>query len=190
VVETWWQGRANAELALFDRVTHNLIEGRPQPDGMFLAENVGKAHVRGIELAPHVLVWHEPEVTIGASYARLFRVDTAPLLRRPKHRGAVTVNVAGRDLLRPRTHYDVNLAVRVVGDRPDVDPAHGFAFDENPAYARVDLAASYTFERVLPRDGDLTVFAKVENASNERYEEALGFRAPPTNFLAGLRATF
>ncbi|MBI3767304.1 MAG: TonB-dependent receptor [Deltaproteobacteria bacterium] len=190
VVDTAWQRRATSELALFDRVTHDLIEGQPQPDGSFQAENVGTVHVRGVEIAPRVLVWRDPDVTIGASYARLFRVDTPPLLRRPKHRGGVTVNVAGRDLLRPRTHYDVNLNLRVVGDRQDVNPAAGFAFDENPAYTKVDLAASYTLEGMFPRGGDLTLFAKVENLLDARYDEALGFRAPPINFLAGLRAAF
>ncbi len=190
LVGTTWQRRAMTELALFDRVTHNLIEGQPQPDGSFEAENVGTVHVRGVEITPRVLVWRDPDVTFAASYARLFRVDTPPLLRRPKHRGAVTVNIAGRDLLRPRTRYDVNVNLNVVGDRQDVNPAAGFAFDENPAYTKVDLAVSYTFEDVLPRDGALTLFAKIENLLDARYDEALGFRAPPTNFLAGVRAGF
>ena len=190
VVETVWQRRATAELSFFDRVTHDLIEGRPQPDGSFRAENLGSVHVRGVELAPRVLVWRDPEVTIDASYARLFRVDTPPLLRRPKHRGSVNVTVAGRDLLRARTRYDASLGVRVVGDRQDVNPAQGFAFDENPAYTTVNLAASYTFEGAVARGGDLTLFAKIENLLDARYDEALGFRAPPTNFLAGIRATF
>ncbi len=190
VLQTLWHERVNLDLSLFDRVTHNLIEGQPQPDGTFLAENVGTVHVRGVEFAPRALVWRDPDVTIAASYARLFRVDTPPLLRRPKHRGSVVVNVAGRDLGRPRTRYDVNLAVHVVGDRQDVNPGHGFAFDENPAYTKVDLATSYTFEDLLPHSAELTVFAKIENLLDERYDEALGFRAPPINFLAGVRAAF
>lgn len=190
VVESLWQDRFVGEIALFDRITHNLIEGQPQPDGMFLAENLGEVHVRGIEVAPRVVVHRDPDVTFGASYARLFTVDNPPLLRRPKHRGSATLNVAGRDLLRPRTRYDVNLNVNVVGDRRDVNPAHGFAFDENPAYTKVDLALSYTFEDVLPRGAELTVFAKIENLLDQHYQEALGFTAPPINVLAGVRAAF
>lgn len=191
VVHTAFERRFVTEVTFFDRRSDNSIEGRPQEDGTFLAENLGDVHVRGVEVAPRVLVWRDPEVTFTANYTRLFVVgDTPPLLRRPKDRGGFIVNVAGRDLLRPRTHYDVNLKLRVVGDRTDVNPPQGFGFDDNPAYTKVDLATSYTFEEVLPRRGDLTVFAKVENLLNERYQESLGFDSPPTNFLAGVRVAF
>ena len=190
VLGGWWAQRVVLEVTGFDRKTQNLIEGTVQEDGTFRAENRGEAHVRGVEAAPRVVVGTDPALTIGASYTRLFRVDTAPLLRRPKHRGSVIVDLAGRDLGRPRTRYDANLNVHVVGDRPDVDPAANFAFKENPAYTRVDLAGSYTFEGVLPGKGDLTVFAKIENLFDAGYEEALGFPAPPLNVLAGLRVAF
>jgi vitamin B12 transporter len=117
-------------------------------------------------------------------------VDTAPLLRRPKHSGALTVNLAGHDLWRARTRYNLNLNLLAVGDRPDVNPSAGFAFDTNPAYARVDLAGSYTFTGALAGRGDLTLFAKVQNLFDETYDEVLGFRAPPVNVLAGVRTTF
>lgn len=190
LVERWWSERAGVEVTGFDRKTQNLIEGTVQEDGRFLAVNRGEVHVRGVEVAPDVLVWRDPEVRIGASYTRLFRVETDPLLRRPKHRGAVTLNLAGRDLLRPRTRYHLNLNLHVVGDRADVNPRNGFAFDTNPAYAKVDLAGSYTFEGVLAGHGDLTLFAKVENVFDEDYQEVLGFQSPPVNVLAGVRAEF
>jgi vitamin B12 transporter len=190
IVETAWSERARLEVTYFDRKVQNLIQGAVQDDGLFLATNVGDVHVRGVEVAPSVLVWREPAVTLTASYARLDTVSGGPLTRRPKDRGALVVNVAGRDLGKPRTRYHVNLTVLTVGDRPDVDPDQGFAVRRNPAYARVDLAASYTFEQALAGRGDLTLFGKIENLTDERYEEALDFRSPRLNFLAGVRATF
>ncbi len=190
VVETVWQSRARLEVTFFDRKVHDLIEGAVQESGLFLAENLGDVHVRGVEIAPSILVWREPAVTVGASYTRLETVSGEPLTRRPKDRGAVTVNVAGRDLGLPRTHYHANLTVNAVGDRPDVDPDQGFVTSTNPAYARVDLAASYTFEDAVAGRGDLTLFGKIENLFDERYEEALDFESPPINFLAGVRASF
>ena len=190
LVASGWDERALLEVTGFDRDVENLIEGAVQEDGTFRAENRGDAHVRGVEVAPRVRLWQDPEVTIGGSYTRLFRVDTDPLLRRPKHRGAVVLGVAGRDLLRPSSRYEVRLAIDVVGDRPDVNPGAGFATDTNPAYVRIDLAAAYTFERVFGGGADVALLARVENAADKQYAEALGFRAPPVNVLAGVRVSF
>ena len=190
IVESAWDERARIEVTYFDRKVKNLIQGAVQDDGMFLATNLGEVHVRGVEVAPSVVVWREPEVSLAASYARLDTVEGGPLTRRPKDRGSVRVNVAGRDLFTPRTRYQVSLTVLAVGDRTDVDPDKGFVNARNPGYGRVDVAASYTFEQAIAGRGDLTLFGKIENLGDERYEEALDFRSPPLNFLAGVRATF
>jgi len=184
------EDRATLEITFFDRDTDNLIEGEVQDDGTFLAVNRGDVHVRGLEVAPAAVVWREPRITVGASYTHLETVSDEPLLRRPKDRGGVNLNVAGRDLFRPRTRYDLNVNLLAVGDRLDVDPSAGFTTQDNPAYAKLDIAAAYTLEGVLARSGDLTFFVKVENVLDEDYEEALGFDAPPVNFLAGIRAAF
>ncbi len=182
--------RAAIELTFFDRDTKNLIEGEVQDDGTFLAVNRGDVHVRGLEVAPTAVLWREPQIAIGASYTHLETVSDEPLLRRPKDRGSVNLNVAGRDLFHPRTRYNLNLNVLAVGDRTDVDPGAGFAPKDNPAYAKLDIAAAYTLEGVLASRGDLTVFVRVDNVLDADYQEALGFDAPPVNFLAGVRATF
>jgi vitamin B12 transporter len=201
LVRSLWAKRASMEVTFFDRRVSNLIEGAVQEDGSFRAENRGDTHVRGVELAPRVTLWRDPDLTLVASYTRLETVSKQRLLRRPKDRGAVTLNLAGRDFLRPRTRYHLNVNLHVVGDRVDVNPpAAGLtcqgkptpfnACDTNPAYATVDLAGSYTFEGALSGRGDLTLFAKAQNLLDADYDEVLGFRAPPINFLAGVRAAF
>jgi vitamin B12 transporter len=190
VLGRWLDGRATVEVTLFDRRTENLIEGEPQPDGSFRAENRGTVRVEGVEVAPSLIVWRDPAVTFQASYTRLDTVKGPRPLRRPKDRGAMTVNVAGRDLLHAPTLYDLNVNLHVVGDRPDVDPAAGFTRAANAAYTKVDVAGSYTFVRALLGHGDLTLFAKVENLFDADYEETLGFPSPRLNFLAGVRAAF
>lgn len=186
----WWRERVRLEITFFDRRVEGLIEGTAQDDGQFLAENRGTVRVQGFEVAPAVLVWEDPAVTFAASYTRLDTAKGPRPLRRPKDRGSMTVNVAGRDLWHAPTFYDLNVNLHVTGDRPDVDPAAGFATVTNSAYTKVDVAGAYTFERVLPRDGDLTLFAKVENLLDEGYDETIGFRSPPLNFMAGVRLAF
>ena len=53
-----------------------------------------------------------------------------------------------------------------------------------------DLASYYSLPWRVPAVKDLTLFGKIENLLNKRYEEADGFRARPLNFLLGMRATF
>jgi vitamin B12 transporter len=190
LVQSLPRDRGGLEVTFFDRKTDGLIEGTLQDDGSFLAENRGEVRVRGVEVIPSLTLRREPDVTFQASYTRLETVEGDRLLRRPKDRGSLILNVAGRDLLRAGTRYHLNLALRAVGDRVDVNPGAGFAFDTNPAYTKVDVAASYTFERALAGRGDLTLFVKVENVLDEDYQEALGFRAPPANALGGVRASF
>ena len=52
------------------------------------------------------------------------------------------------------------------------------------------LQASILLPLRVPAVKDLTLFGKIENLFNKKYEEADGFRARPLNFLLGIRATF
>jgi len=83
---------------------------------------------------------------------------------------------------------NINLRVNVVGGRDDVDPMQGPR--TNPMYAKTDIAASYTFSTRLFSLSRLTIYSKVENLFDRDYEEVLGFRSPPANFLVGIRGTF
>jgi outer membrane cobalamin receptor len=83
----------------------------------------------------------------------------------------------------------LNLSVKVLGDRDDVEPSTG-AFRTNSMYARTDLAVSYTFPVRLFPLSRVTVYSKIENLFDRDYQEVLGFRSPPFNYLAGVAVTF
>ena len=55
---------------------------------------------------------------------------------------------------------------------------------------RADLASSYMLPWVVPGIKDMSVFGRIQNLFNKKYQEPNGFRAPPLNFLVGIRATF
>jgi iron complex outermembrane receptor protein/vitamin B12 transporter len=103
-----------------------------------------------------------------------------PLLRRPRHSGAINVTWVGE-------RFDLNLDAIFVGRRRDGDPVRFSPFDAqglpiyNPGYEKLDLSGSY---HLTPR---LTAFARIENLLNQNYQEALGFPAYRLNFSAGLR---
>jgi outer membrane receptor protein involved in Fe transport len=60
----------------------------------------------------------------------------------------------------------------------------------NPGYHRIDLGGTV---RLLERTGPLRrleLTLRIENVTDEKYEEVLGFRALGFSALAGLRAAF
>jgi outer membrane cobalamin receptor len=154
--------------------------------------NLEKASARGIELI--AAARPSARLRIGGSYTFLDSEITMarpgttdeeglPLLRRPRHSGAIQASwVASR--------YDLSVDGSFVGQRRDGDPVFFSKFDPsgqpifNDGYAKVNFAGSYHFARFV------TAFARVENLLNQDYEEVLGFPAYRLNFTAGLRFSF
>src|SRR5262249_61008058 len=130
-----------------------------------------------------------PGLTLSSSFTFLdFATKDGHLLHRPTEQGTVRVTYQ-RPILRGMDDLlTFNLNLDVVGDRDDVDPLRGFR--TNPMYARTDIAVSYSFPVHFLSASRLTVYSKVQNLFDRHYQEVLGFRSPPLNYLAGIRVTF
>ncbi len=103
------------------------------------------------------------------------------LLRRPKHRGAVTINLA-----HPR--FNINLNTTLQGETLDRD----FSVTPEvrvslPAYTKTDLAVSVIALKGIPT---FRVFAKIENLFDAKYEEVYGFSTARIKFLSGMGLKF
>ncbi|MBZ5657699.1 MAG: TonB-dependent receptor [Acidobacteriia bacterium] len=96
-----------------------------------------------------------------------------PLLRRPKHSGNLLLTYLG-------SRWGANLGGSFVGRRTDSDFL-GFKINHAAGYARVDLGGWYAI------NSRITVYANVENALNEHYNEVVGYPALTANFRAGVR---
>jgi len=103
----------------------------------------------------------------------------APLLRRPKQAGTLLLTYV-------RSRFGATLGVVAIGRRPDSD----FLFGLIPpiyyaaGYARMDLGGWYNLTR------HVTMYANVNNALNNHYNEVLGYPAMKANFRAGMRFRF
>jgi hypothetical protein len=75
-----------------------------------------------------------------------------------------------------------------VGDRDDITLTSGIA--NHPAYHRVDAVVSYALGIPLHFVRNEEAFARVSNMLDRHYSEAFGFKAPPVNFLAGVKLDF
>jgi vitamin B12 transporter len=96
-----------------------------------------------------------------------------PLLRRPKHAATTLFTYLG-------TRWGANVGGSFVGRRPDNDFL-GFNVDHAAGYARIDLGGWYAI------NSRMTIYANVENALNDHYNEVVGYPAMTANFRAGMR---
>ena len=183
------------EATYFARRTSNLIQfapvtqcpGATVPMGVsFAGCNVGRADMQGVETA--LAVGPLAGMSLRASYTYLdwHLLGGKALLRRPHNRMAATLNYDRTQIARRADHLNANLNVGFVGERTDIDPLT-FSTATNTSYTRVDLAMRY--EMPMPGHESSTVgaFARLQNLFDRNYDEALGFKSPPINVLAGAR---
>jgi vitamin B12 transporter len=177
--------RVTVGLTYFHREVRDLIEGRPipgDPFGCFRAQNVGTARFNGVEWTLGIKLF--TSLTINANYTYL-DWDTADgkLPRRSRNRGNVRLNYL-------YDKWNVNLGAILVGPWDDFRAAAPFGDITKPGYVIFNLASYYTLPVRVPAVKDLTLFGRIENLFNRKYDEVDGFRARPLNFLLGVRATF
>jgi outer membrane cobalamin receptor len=95
------------------------------------------------------------------------------LLHRPLHSGSLVVNADVRRM-------NWNLSTVFVGEATDSDFL-GFGLTRNSGWVRVDLGGQFR----LPRGA--TLFGRIENLFDKRYEEAIGFPAYGRHFRLGMK---
>ncbi len=181
--------RFSLEVTYFSRRVKGLIEGVlvDPVNFIFQAQNQGRVDVQGVEVIPVFCL--TSQLTVNGFFTFLdFNTKDGRLLRRPTKHGAVQLNYQTPVITNWDDQLNVNLSVKVIGDRDDIDPRKGAR--TNPMFARTDLAVSYTLPAFGWTTSRLSVYGKMENLLDRRYQEVLGFRSPPFTYLAGLRLTF
>jgi vitamin B12 transporter len=144
--------------------------------------NVGAAEIEGgealLELSP--TGWLSVRLAYDRTDARNAATG-AQLLRRPQRGWRAELEFT------PNTQLMLGLSLQHIGGRRDVTYANSGAFSDaaghTPAHALASLWLRYNI-------GDLELFARLENASNERYEQPAAFAGAPRNLQIGMRARF
>ncbi len=135
-------------------------------------ENVRAARTRGVEVAIRRRVGESLALDAGYTYLDASDETTGePLLRRPRHRAYATAT------FRPLPRLLATARATFVGSRPDVD---GITYQRvtNPSYTRLDVYARYDLGTIAP-------YLRLDNATDQRYEEADGFPAAGVRLSAG-----
>ena len=143
------------------------------PLGSGYLQGTGTSASKGVELgaaAPLGERWQ-----LSANWTHNDTEDSAgdPRLRRPKDYGNLGVAWSGRDArLRVVANYRLSLDAVDVG---------GVALDD---YGVLDVSGAFSVNRTLE------VFARIENATDERYQEVSGYNTAGRGVYAGARLRF
>ena len=156
--------------------------------------NVQSARAKGIEAAARVHPGFG--LTVGGTYTFLESkvLDNggvggtelpvgAPLIRRPKHRGSLSIDHVWEQL-------HTNLTATFVGAQEDLDfrtfPSPRVTL---PGYTIVDVAFAYLLLKDRLHLREVSLFGKVQNLFDEGFQETFGFSAPRITFLLGFKGS-
>jgi outer membrane cobalamin receptor len=176
--------------AFFNRYDDLIISvGSLEDISRYRTDNVSNARSRGVELAG---AWqHGSGVSVRTSYTfldtEILAIDNTaqaplpyqvgdPLLRRPRHSGALTFGWT-------REQLSVFSTVDARGETLDAEPAFGPSggLYTNPGRTVLDVGGGYRIFR------SLEVYARVINLFDRDYEDVLGYPAPGRTAFVGVR---
>ncbi|MGH8566202.1 MAG: TonB-dependent receptor plug domain-containing protein [Gammaproteobacteria bacterium] len=173
----------------------DLISFVPQTDPNRIALfNIQEARSRGVEVALRIVTpigigfrgsytYLDTEVVDSGDLGGTLFVEGEPLLRRPEHSGAFTV-----DYTAERWTASFNLTVKGSSIDRDFNADPSGARVRLDGYAKADIAVSYRpIENQLGMES-LSITAKGQNVFDDDYEEVFGFSTAGANFLIGFRA--
>jgi vitamin B12 transporter len=175
--QTLWGDRMKVGVTLFRNHIRDLIVSTGCGVACTTLTNAGKARTQGVEASLEIWPWESVSLRVDYTFTDARdRTTNEPLVRRPRH--AIDVSAAWTPL--PGWNLGAELAHR--SGRTDRD----FSQFPSPithleAYRVIRLTTSYDVS-----DG-VRLFGRVENLTDKRYDEPLGFRTPRLSAYAGVR---
>ena len=171
--------RLTASVTAFDNRYRNLIDFSfscpAQPNGCYY--NVGSAETKGVETTVDVVLVPD-QWRARASYTFMLAQDLVTdttLLQRPRDKATLSLVYTGFPKL------EVETRLTLVSSRGDFGTVSTV---ELAPYAKLDLFANYKV------DDSVTIFGRVENLTDARYEEAYNFGVAGRSFYGGVKVTW
>lgn len=162
----------NASATLFYTQFSNLITTQGSPPKYY---NVAKSNTPGIELA---YAWNfatNQQVSVLGAYQEPWdETNKRWLVRRPLISGSLRYSIAMGD-------YQTQAELVMVGSRGD---RTGASYGEIPGYAVANLAGTYHMT------DDYSVYARIDNIANYRYQESYSYYSEGVAGTLGLSAQF
>jgi vitamin B12 transporter len=174
VEQTLLGGAAILEVTYFDATLEDeIVNVFPSVEN-----DAGESRRRGVETSLRARLGEAWDVSAVYTYTDAENPDGTPEVRRPEHSGSFDVSRAvasGRARISAGVVYN--------GEMVDDDFRGGFTAVKSPveSYTLARLAGSY---RLNDR---VELFARVENAFDQDYEEVIGYETPERGIYVGVR---
>lgn len=179
--QSLFAGRATVSVTVFTNQFTNLIEFGTNPSCTPLQtfgcyRNVAQAQSHGVEVGADIELW--PGLArLKVAYTNLEATDKRTglrLSRRPQHAGRVALAVTPTDrwLIEPRVFF-VSERFSGANETNRLDP-----------YARLDVYTEYRIDQTW------RIFARLENATDTRYQEVFNFGTAGRSLYGGVNATW
>jgi vitamin B12 transporter len=174
-----WRDRIRFGATYFNQNFTELIQFVFDPStGFFLPENVGRARIQGVEAYASFDPFDWIGFYVNYTYLDAKDLDTGGELRRVP-RNTVNTGVT----VTPFNRLTLFMQANVLSSQLESD-----FIGRNPGYFRIDTGGTFVLLGQHGRLNRLELTLRIQNLTNQRYDEVLGFPAPGINALAGLRA--
>jgi vitamin B12 transporter len=174
-----WKDRIRFGATYFNQQFTNLIQFVFDPTTfLFQPQNVGRARIQGAEA--YAAFDPFPWISFYANYTYLDAKDLntgQEVPRVPRNAGNVGVTVT------PWSRLSLFMQASVVSSQLESEFA-----GRNPGYYRIDMGGTFLLVGQFGRLDRLELTLRIQNLTNQKYDEVFGFPAPGINALAGLRA--
>lgn len=169
-------GRINLSATWFDTTYKNLID-IDWAAWPYKYYNIAAARIKGLETSAElIIIPGEWKARLSYTYSEAINESNGqPLPRRPKNKGGVALTYTGI----PKVELEARALF--VGERLDSAFAPGVF---NPGYMRIDVRGNYQV------NANLQAFLRLENITNERYEEVLNYGVAGRSVYAGLKVSW
>ncbi|MFT3725443.1 MAG: TonB-dependent receptor [Hyphomonadaceae bacterium] len=177
VEQSLLEGNLLVDLTYFESTLENEIYTTFGPAPTFLAtpaNRISDSDRSGWELA--FSAYPTSDIDITGSYTKLDATDPTGIeVRRPKDQAALDASwrVGGGP-------FQLNLGVTYNGEQVDTDFGTFTATAQDP-YTLVRLGASYKL------NDSVEVYGRIENLTDEKYEEVIGYLGQPQGIFVGVR---
>ncbi len=146
---------------------------------LFKYINIGSASTQGIEIESAIRPLRDLYFKIYYTYLKTEdKATKEALLRRANNKGGLTANYFIKK-------FNFNLNMIFVGKRDDMDystfPAKRITLKE---YTKINLTGSYDIIK------NMQIYGRIENLTNQDYEDVLGFGTPEMSVYFGFRIDY